>query len=58
MGTPLSLPKIDTEIDTVGQGGQSNHTTTKDSIVTQISVAGDSNDLLLEDNEEFWHVLF
>ena len=47
MGTPLSLPKIDTEIDTVGQGGQSNHTTTKDSIVTQISVAGDSIILVL-----------
>ena len=47
MGTSFPLPKVDTEIDTVGQGGQSNHTSTRDSIITQISVAGDSVILVL-----------
>ena len=47
MGNPLSIPEVDTEIDTVGAGGQSNHTSTRDSIITQISVAGDSVILVL-----------
>ena len=47
MGTSFPLPKVDTEIDTVGEGGQSNHTSTFDSIITQISVAGDSVILVL-----------
>ena len=47
MGGSIPLPKVDTEIDTVGEGGQSNHTSTRDSIITQISVAGDSVILVL-----------
>ena len=47
MGGSFPLPKVDTEIDTVGEGGQSNHNSTRDSIITQISVAGDSVILVL-----------
>ena len=47
MGGWPSVSAVDTEVDTVGEGGQSNHTSTRDSIVTQISVAGDSVILVL-----------
>ena len=42
MGIPNSIPKIDTEVDTTGSNSTSNHNSNRDSVVTQISIAGDS----------------
>ena len=42
MGIPNSIPKIDTEVDTIGNNSTSNHNSNRDSVITQISIAGDS----------------
>ena len=47
MGGVPSLPRVDTEIDTVSGQSNSTHNSTRDSIITKISIAGDSLVLIL-----------
>ena len=47
MGQVPSLPRVDTEVDTASGQSNLNHTSTRDSIVTKISIAGDSLVLIL-----------
>ena len=47
MGQVPSLSRVDTEVDAASGQSNLNHTSTRDSIVTKISIAGDSLVLIL-----------